>query len=684
MSRKDNELYEFGGFRLDVAEHRLTRIDDVPVPAIPEKAFQTLVHLIRRKGSLVTKKELLETVWPDAIVEENNLDKAIHTLRNTLGENTSEQKYIETVRKHGYRFLVPVRLVSGRSPAPHIEENTSLAPAAVQILSRPQITASGQHVMFDLSLAGLEPDTVPVALAGQSTEEHDDVAADPNADAPPADTAVETVEKNSGHSRKALAAIGVATALVIAGVFGYFEFVRAGLSETKQISIAILPAVAIQTSERDDLYEYGIADALINRLSSARGFVVRPLSATRGYNKPDQDPVAAGREQKTDFVMVVNYQLAGGKVKVTSQLYDVASGKTVDTYRTEDDAGNVFGVQDAIASDLGNRLMAHFGRNLIRQPRERGTADQEAYRNYLQGKYMIAQNRRLEAVDSLKKAVEIDPGYAEAWAALAFTHTGISNGESQDRAQAFKISSEAIDKALAIDPNLSEAYAARCMNKKFYERDFAAAERDCKLTVDLDPNSSMAHSVYASFLATRGQFYEALAEIRTAIDLEPAAYQNRRWHANILYFSRRYDEAIPEIRRLIAMNPRDISRHRWLVWSYEYQGKYAEAFDALLGLLVAYERNEATIQMYKAIYESAGWHGVLIEMERDDGGLRFDNYRRAGMNAQIGNIDRAFELLELAAVERSWTVAFFRVDPAMDPLKDDPRYPDLVRRIESQ
>jgi DNA-binding winged helix-turn-helix (wHTH) protein/Tfp pilus assembly protein PilF len=110
MSRVANELYEFGDFRLNVGEHKLERLDGRKNGSLPEKAFQTLVHLVRNSGILVTKEELLSAVWPDVIVEENNLGKAIHAIRHCLDEKTGEQKYIETIPKHGYRFVADVRM----------------------------------------------------------------------------------------------------------------------------------------------------------------------------------------------------------------------------------------------------------------------------------------------------------------------------------------------------------------------------------------------------------------------------------------------------------------------------------------------------------------------------------------------------------------------------------------------
>jgi|GEM_PF-4521917 len=144
MSRKHNELYEFGNFRLDVGEHKLVRLDGEAIGSIPEKAFQTLIHLVRNSGNLLTKDELLTAVWPDAFVEENNLDKNIHAIRHFLGDRASEQQYIQTVRKHGYRFVANVRVVAGEgvrpavtefaeSPAPPLYEGNTETPLPISI-----------------------------------------------------------------------------------------------------------------------------------------------------------------------------------------------------------------------------------------------------------------------------------------------------------------------------------------------------------------------------------------------------------------------------------------------------------------------------------------------------------------------------------------------------------------------
>jgi len=154
MSAENKELYEFGSFRLDVGEHKLVRLNGPTIGSIPEKAFQTLVHLVRNSGNLLTKDELLAAVWPDAFVEENNLGKNIHAIRHVLGDKASEQQYIQTVRKHGYRFVANVRVVAGEAVRPAVTEFAES--------SAPLLHEGNTETPLPISINGALPNVVPV------------------------------------------------------------------------------------------------------------------------------------------------------------------------------------------------------------------------------------------------------------------------------------------------------------------------------------------------------------------------------------------------------------------------------------------------------------------------------------------------------------------------------------------
>ncbi len=241
----------------------------------------------------------------------------------------------------------------------------------------------------------------------------------------------------------------------------------------------------------------------------------------------------------------------------------------------------------------------------------------------------------------------------------------------------------AANRALSLDPMLSEAFSARCENKFYYEYDFEGAERDCKRALELDPNSSIAYLTYNLFLNSRGRHEEAIAAVKTAIDLEPSSLFSQGMYANTLYMARRYDEAREQYIRVRELNPTRRATYEWMIRNLEAGGREEEAFEWFIRLLSFDKTDERVVERYRSIFKESGWLGVLRERERSD--MDDENpLRKAGVNARIGNKDRAFELLNQAWERRMTLFKLLVHDPQFDNLRDDPRYAEMVRRIESK
>jgi tetratricopeptide (TPR) repeat protein len=287
---------------------------------------------------------------------------------------------------------------------------------------------------------------------------------------------------------------------------------------------------------------------------------------------------------------------------------------------------------------------------------------------------------RQKAVEALEQSVRLDPNYAQGWAGLAVAHGLIAYTANANIGEEYQKSIEAINKALSLDPNVSEAYTALCETKYQYEWDFAGAERACQRALELNHNSSLAHNNYARFLISYQQRHdEAIAEIKTAIDLDPTSFHNQRVYANTLYLSRRYDEAIAQYKRLMQMNEENDFTYQWLIRTLEMQGKEAEAFEWLMKSPSMQKKDDKTIQLFKTAYQTSGWAGVLRERDKTSGEGNF--FRRAGWNARLGDKDKAFEYLEKAYQQRNPLLSLLQVEPTFDPLRDDPRFDELVRRV---
>ena len=635
----ESNIYGFEDYRFDVGHLMLYRRGE-EVQLTPKQA-ETLLALVEQRGEIVSKDALMDRLWGDAAVEESNLIQNIYVLRKTLGSMHDGRPLIETLRRRGYRFNAELTDHKHRSP---------VVSAAIRL------------------------DSIAAVL-------------DPVVSDVPTET-VKNIRTRERATPKIIAGTAAIALLAILSVGAYFVFLSKPAGPVNK-KVAVLPLQAMDPADRHLLWGTGIADSLINRLNSARGLTVRPLSSVRKYNEIDPDPVAAGIEQKVDYVLASSYQLANGQIRVTSNLLNVATGKVEESYSSiATDAANLFSAQDAIARDLGNQVLATLGSDAVEFRVKRGTGNQEAY-----GFYMLAMNLTEErgvekvqrALDYLDRAVALDPNYAAAWAAKAHAHRDVATHPGTDQHEEYRRSMAAISKARAIDPNLSEAYSALCHNKNRYEYDAAGAEAACRRALELDPNSSLAHKTYANFLYSRGKFDEAIGHIRTAMDIQPVSYRNQQIYALALYYARRYEEAEAQFKRLIELNPNHTHIHRRLIIALEQQGNESEAFEYFIKMLIIQKANDAILERYRTVHRTSGWRGVLIEQiktaEADANPPSFDLAR---MYATIGDKNKALEYLEKAYQERSYLIAMLQIEPQLDPLRDDPRYADLVRRIEEK
>ncbi len=690
MSLKEKELYEFGEFRLDVAEHILVRLSGGERVQLSEKAFETLCVLVRNAGHLVNKNELLNQVWADSFVEENNLNKCVHAVRRALGEKPGEQQFIETVKKHGFRFVAEVQKVrleetaetvhqengfqsktNGNSSAefPRLPKQTETQRSgAVVALADWRREADGKEAVEQVL-----PSTTP----GESTEQTTGLES--------ALTKPNSESKHAPKYRLPLAAFALAAFLIGAIALGYYFYSSKNASSADgKKTIAVLPLKPINTANRDEIYEIGIADSLILKLSSMKGFIVRPLNATRQYADIAQDPLAAGKEQQVDYVLASNYQLAGGKIKVTAQLFNVASGQIEETYKSEKDAGDVFAMQDAIAGEVGNKLLTLFATTSSSPTAQRGTTNEEAYRLYLQGRNLTyspsAENAR-KGIEYFEQAIRLDPNFARAYAAMAHAYAASGMMRHNFPREEFEKAEQAVTRALELDPNLGEAYAVSGQLKFLYEWDYPAAEKDLLRALELEPNSDLAHKEYATFLAARSRFDEAVAESNVALEIDPNSMVVQGYRGRILYLARRYDEAIIQFKQIFEVNEK--FEMGWLWTSYQLKGDDAQAYEWFMKSQK--QRNPERLELFQNTYKTSGWHGVKqkdLELQKlDEHNPSANYYAMARQCVLLGDKEQAFAYLNKAIEKRQGQMVMLNVEPPFDNLRDDPRFDELVRRV---
>src|SRR5205085_450283 len=455
MSKQVAYFYDFGPFRLDVAERLLMR--NTEVVSLTPKVFDTLLVLVEAGGHLVEKGELLSTLWPDSYVEESSLAQNISLLRKALGEGPGEHQFIQTVPKRGYRFIADVRKV----PSNGTNEQVLHERTHTQIL----IEEVDDRTDEPHTAINIKPLRFPAARA-------------------------------QSWRRYVLLACAV---LIMTAAGAYYLHMRArnntGAAQIK--SIAVLPFKTIGAQETDEQLGLGMADAIIIKLETLQQPVTLPTSSVFKFTERGQDPFSVGRQLGVDAILDGTVQRAGERVRVTAQLINVKDGRTLWAGKFDEQYSNIFALQDSISEQLASALIPRLTSDDRERLAKRQTQNPEAYQDYLTGIYFWNKRSKeglTKAIGYFQQAINKDPNYALAYAALADCYCldmnynyNIVPPQESNKAQAV-----AARKAIALDDTLAEAHAALAA-VLINERDRAGAYREYQRALELNPNYAVAH-----------------------------------------------------------------------------------------------------------------------------------------------------------------------------------------------
>lgn len=662
MSSPEKRVYEFGPFRLDPAEHVLLR-DGEAVPLRP-KEFDVLLALVGNHRHVLTKEELLETVWPNQFIEEGNLNRQISTLRRVLGDTSDEPQYVQTVPKVGYRFVASVREIVARD-AVVVELRDQSSDLVIERHTVARIVTEEDEAK---DVRDLEPVFEPAALLTTGKKER----------------------RISRTQRLALSIAGVLlVSLTLALVYSRnLRKPRETNAAPLVRSLAVLPFKPIGTADDDEYLGLGMADALITKLSGIREINTRPTSAVRKYGAKDQDPVAAGRELGVEAVIEGSVQRLGDQVRVTVQLISVRDRAPVWAEKFDEPYTNIFAVQDRISEQVAQALRVSVSSAEKELLTKHYTENSEAYQLYLKGRYFW--NKRTG--DGLKKgisyfneAVEKDPSYALAYAGLADSYSLLSDYNELPPKQAYPQARKAVMRALELDEQLAEGHATLAFINTTYDWDWLGAEREYRRAIELNPNYETAHQWYAEYLSGMGRHEEALAEIRRAKEINPVSLIINAVEAWILYHARQYDAAIAQGQKVVEMDPNFAEVYEYLKRSYDQKGMFKEAISARqmrrrLGGFDA-EMTPALREAATATSARVYWQKRL-EQEMEESKRELNTaFDMAEIYAQLGEKDRALTWLVKAYEERYFMMMYLKVAPNLDPLRSDPRFADLLRRV---
>ena len=655
MQDQLRRIYEFGPFHLDANERLLLR-DGQPLALMP-KAFDTLLLLVENSGRLLEKEELMRSVWPDTVVEENSLNRSISILRKTLGESSGQAKYIETVPKHGYRFLASVAELNGDEPDLILEKHTSTE----IITEEEEITESGKAELDDSF------DREPLTIGAASK-----------------------INFISALRRHSVAVLGTVAVTALAALIYLWTTTRPGPapSAAKVKSIAVLPFKNLGASGDDEHLGLGVTDTLITHLSSLREVVVRPTSAIIKYEGVEQDAVVAGRALRVDAVLEGSLQTVGNRIRVTVRLISSEDGSPIWAAKFDEKLENMLAVQDSMAEHVAGALSLNVTGVEKEHLTKHYTEDAEAYRLYSKGRYFW--NKRTEeglnkAIGYFLQAIDRDQNYALAYAGLADCYALLTYHSQIPREETFAKATAAATKALGIDDNIAEAHVSLGFIHAAYDWDMSAAEREYKRAIALNPNYATAHHWYAFCLLVLGRANEGIAVMKRAQEIDPLSVVIQADLAWAFYFMREYDQAVEQHLKAIEMDPSFAPAHNQLGQVYQQKGLLAEAIREIqIAMRLFGNSSDATTAMealactYGLLGKQDEARKIIVLLKRVPAK---NSVSIAAIYAGLGDKDQAFDWLERAYKERIPTMLDVKINPVWDSLRPDPRYGDLLRRM---
>ena len=585
--------------------------------SLTPRAFDVLIFLVRNPGRVLDKQDIFEAVWKDTFVSDNALTKIVKEIRHALEDPADDPRYIETVPKRGYRFIAQVE----------------------------------------------------------------------NGDGPSDGTPNRDPKTPFFPTRTALVLLVVAF-VAISSLAGWLILRQRSIASAPAPikSIAVLPFRPLNMNDRDESLEMGMAETLITRLSNLKQVVVRPFSAVRKYSDVQQDAVQAGRDVQAEAVLEGSIQKSGERVRVTVRLINVQTGNSLWSEQFDERFTDIFKVQDSIAERITTALAIELSRQEKEQIARHYTNSADAYELYVQGQ-MLWHRRRPEWIEqslaTFQQALAKDPDFALAHIGIAECyimlsgHRRITMQEAETKARPY------ILRALELDDNLAMGHNALAELKYQYEYDWTGAEREFKRAIDLNPNVAWIRQAYGWFLMSGGRFDEAAIEMDKARQFDPNSLTINVGRGRLYYYSRQYDQAMRHYENILAVEPNDSSSINSLYTIYERKGMYPEALEAFLKVNTM-EPERA--QEFRDAFNTGGWPGFiqkqLAEAERISalkGQPRSSTF--ANIYVRLGDKDKAFFWLEKVFAERDPTILQFKIEPAYDLLRDDPRYAQLLAKI---
>jgi TolB-like protein/Flp pilus assembly protein TadD len=594
--------------------------------------------LLEHADEVVTREELQKKLWPeDTFVDfDHGLNKAISKIREALGDSAESPRFVETVARRGYRFLAEVK------------------PAYAAAVPSPELA----------TLLHLEPGSGDLANL--------------------VDKSAKPKELRPSFAWK----IAAFVLLLLTVPLAAWKLHSWNRPSPVIRSLAVLPLESLSSDASQDYFAEGMTDELISDLGQISALRVISRTSVMAYKHARKPLPQIARELSVDAVVEGTVLRSGDQVRITAQLIEASSDKHLWSESYEGELRDTLALQNQVARAIADQIRINLNPQEQAALKTIKVVNPQAYESYLKGRYFW--NKR--TADGLKvalayfnQALEENAGYAQAYSGLADTYALLGDWQYavMTPKEALPKAKAAAIKALELDSALGEAHNSLAFCLDGFDWDFDAAGGEFRRAIELNPGYATAHHWYSWHLALVGNYDEAVVEMRKAENLDPLSLIINADLAELLVIAHSYDESIRQSRKTIEMDPNFALAHNQLGQAY----------------LQIHMLDDAVAELEKAAQLSGGSPPVIANLARAYAGSARRNdavkllsdlkersspgYSRASEIAVIyvslGDSDQAMSWLERSYEERFNPGALLR--PGFDPLRADPRFQDLLRRI---
>ena len=600
-----NVRERFGIFEVDLHSREL-RKSGLKIK-LHGQPFGLLAMLLERPGEVLTREQLQRKLWPsETFVDfERGLNKAINRLREALSDDASNPRFIETLPRHGYRFIA------------------ATMPDETQSKQKQRLTRGW---VIWLSAAAL---------------------------------------------------FAIASAFFLANAGGLRSRLLSRFSAQPQIrSLAVLPLTNLSSDREQDYFTEGMTEALITELGKIRVLRVISHQSAMQYKGTKKSVPQIAHELNVDAVVEGSIIRAGDQVRISVQLIDGRTDRHLwaDNYQRE--MRGILSLQNDVAKAIAGEVKVQLTPQEEKLLASARPVSPEAHEAYLKGRYYL--NRWPEAesahcIDAFQRSIENEPSFIDAHAGLATCYSMMPwHYPPKDVLPKAKLAAQ---EALKLDPNQDEAYVALSFVNMFYEWDWSAAEQNVHKAMELNPNRAFSRLAYSNYFVFTGRFDDAIREAKKAVELDPVSILMNRDLSFVYQLSHRYPEYEAQARATLELAPTDYISNWDLAWACALQGKKEEALDRLgrgiypidrpLVLATLGEREQALLEL------------KALEKQCPSG----CPFWLASGYALARKSDKAMQLLEQAYQERDPAMPQLKTNPALDSLHSDPRFQNLMRRV---